>query len=106
MTKTFNLLAAASLSLLTFNIAAIAQDVDAKTGHVTLNKRCDVSQACSAEDHAINTKGTGTNNGRSVHAGKKDYVGHVTLNKRTAVPQDPIPGCGPTQYGNPTSSTC
>jgi hypothetical protein len=105
MIKTLTVIAATTVSLLALNTTAIAQDAAAKTGHVTLMKRCDTG-SCDAETakHAINTKGTGGN--KSTGAGKKDYVGHVTLNKRTVAPNNDIPGCGPTQYGNPTSSTC
>jgi hypothetical protein len=100
MTKTLNFIAATALSLLAFQSTAIAQDAAAKTGHVTLNKRCDVGAQGSC-DISVHTPAADEN-----AKDKKDYVGHVTLNKRTAKPADVIPGCGPVQYGVANSSTC
>jgi hypothetical protein len=100
MIKTLNLIAATALSLLAFQQTAIAQDAAAKTGHVTLNKRCDVSAQGSC-DGAVHTSAA-----EDRAEDKKGYVGHVTLNKRTAKPVDEIPGCGPVQYGVASSSTC
>lgn len=113
MTKSLALITATALSVLSFNATAIAQDAVTKTGHVTLNKRCDTAaqSSCDVSVQAptcdvIQTCGAGTNDRKVSTDNKKEYVGHVTLIKRTVAPIDIIPGCGPTQYGVPSSSTC